>query len=300
MRSAPRGAANEGSTCITGVSVFEARVDRAVAEVRRAAHAGLDGTEILQRTAAAIHEVAPIDAFCASTADPGSLLMTGGVARGTDARVPDVGRVGRRFFERVSFEEQLHLVRLMLRRGEAVVTPAEALGLPATETLRYREVLHPIGMAPEAVLIFTDDGFRGGMEVMRGTDAPPFSARELDAMRRIAPEVGRGLRAAALRAQAVPAELAAEPGGDAPGVLVVDAGGDVVSATPSAKALLAELVRPLPGWPEHGSLPTPVMMALGDLAQALRPGSARWAGASPSSLRVMSRRGRWLTIHADL
>jgi hypothetical protein len=297
---APRGTANEGGSRIMGASVFEARVDRAVAEVRRAARAGLDGTEILQRTAAAIHTVAPIDAFCASTADPGSLLMTGGVARGMDAHVPDVGRVSRRFFERVYFQEQLHLVRLMLRRGESVVTPAEALGVPATETLRYREVLHPIGMAPEAALIFADDGFRGGMEVMRGSDAPPFSARELDAMRRIAPEVGRGLRAAALRTQAAVPESAARPGGDTPGVLVVDVGGDVVSATPAARALLAELARPTPDWLEHGPLPTPVMMALGDLARRcdrVRPGGP----VGPRrGLRVMSRRGQWLTIHADL
>jgi hypothetical protein len=56
--------------------------ERAFAEVRRISSVGLDGAELLRRAARALRRAAPHDAYCASTVDPASNLITHGVTEG--------------------------------------------------------------------------------------------------------------------------------------------------------------------------------------------------------------------------
>ena len=54
--------------------------DRVIAEVKRFCHVGLDETALLGGVAETLRRVIPFDAYCASTTDPASGLMTRTVA----------------------------------------------------------------------------------------------------------------------------------------------------------------------------------------------------------------------------
>jgi hypothetical protein len=60
--------------------------DRVIAEVKRFCHVGLDETALLGGVAETLRRVIPFDAYCASTTDPASGLMTRTVAEEMGAR----------------------------------------------------------------------------------------------------------------------------------------------------------------------------------------------------------------------
>jgi DNA-binding CsgD family transcriptional regulator len=124
---------------------------------------------------------------------------------------------------------------------------------------------------------------------------PDFSPREVALMRRIAPHVGAGLKAAALRSQASP-----EDNGDgAPGVLVLDWRGWVLHYTGAAERWLRDLGDLGPGWREGDGLPAAVWSAVGALRRALKP-QAEPDRASVPRVSVRARSGWWLTLHASM
>ncbi|MDQ3792393.1 MAG: hypothetical protein M3341_07085, partial [Actinomycetota bacterium] len=56
--------------------------DRTFSEVKRLSTAGLEGPELLRRVAGRLRRSVPFEAFCASTVDPATNLMTHGIAEG--------------------------------------------------------------------------------------------------------------------------------------------------------------------------------------------------------------------------
>ncbi len=58
------------------------RHERAFAEIKRLSSAGLEGAELLRRVAHRLRRAVPFDAYCASTTDPATNLMTQGIAEG--------------------------------------------------------------------------------------------------------------------------------------------------------------------------------------------------------------------------
>jgi DNA-binding NarL/FixJ family response regulator len=114
-------------------------------------------------------------------------------------------------------------------------------------------------------------------------------------MKRIAPHVGAGLKAAVLRSEAS-MKPAAE---DAPGVLTLDRYLHVLSYTPTAERLLSELEELGPFWRESRGLPVAVRMAANAVRRALAPGSDGDLNLIPK-VRVRARSGRWLMLHGSL
>src|SRR5689334_11820654 len=106
------------------------------------------------------------------------------------------------------------------------------------------------------------------MELYRPTGSVGFSPREIEVVRRVAPDVGAALKFAALRARAQ-TEAVDET---TPGVLVIDQQGHV-SATPGVESLLAELGELHPRWREGEHLPTAVQVVLSALRQSLAVGT---------------------------
>jgi hypothetical protein len=100
--------------------------ERALAEVKRASISGLEGPELLSRVAQGLGHTVPFDAYCASTVDPATNLMTYSVAEGMGEGGAEGGDV---YFDRVYFEESLGRISSMLRERR----PAESLSprLPA-------------------------------------------------------------------------------------------------------------------------------------------------------------------------
>jgi hypothetical protein len=76
--------------------------ERAFAKIKRVSSAGLEGPELLRRVAGVLGGAVPFDAYCASTTDPATNLMTQGIAEGFGQKNDRAGHV---FLDRVYFEE---------------------------------------------------------------------------------------------------------------------------------------------------------------------------------------------------
>lgn len=264
--------------------------ERAFAEVRRISAAGLDGPELLRRAARSLRRAVPFDAYCASTLDPASGLITHGMAEGMDE---GGGGDEATFFDHVYFEEDLRQTRAMVREGRPVQLLSRSTGGRLDRSLRYREILKPLGFAHELGSVFADGSAWGGMDLIRGADAPDFTTGEVALVRRLAPHVGAGLKAAALRSRAV----AGRGNPEVPGVLNLDRDGSIVSLTPAAERWLGDLEDLHPAW-RGGPTPIPVRMVAGALRRSLDPASAGDHDLLPR-VRVRGRSGRWISLYAS-
>jgi DNA-binding CsgD family transcriptional regulator len=264
--------------------------ERTFAEVKRLSLAGLDGPELLRRTAEGLRGSVPFEAYCASTVDPATNLITHGIAGG----LAGGAEVENAFLDRIYFEEDLPRIAAMLRERRMVRLLSETTGGVLDRSPRYREVLKPQGLGHELNGAFVDVSLWGDMELMREAGDPDFGGGEVALVKRVAPHVGAGLKAAALRSRATDRQDAP----DAPGVLTLDRSGRVVSHTPSAEQWLRDLQDLEPSWREHG-LPVTVRMVSGALRHALDPESDRDLNLIPR-LRVRGRSGRWLALHGSL
>jgi DNA-binding CsgD family transcriptional regulator len=132
------------------------------------------------------------------------------------------------------------------------------------------------------------------MDLIREEGDPDFDGAEAALVKRIAPHVGAGLKAAALRSRATREQDTPE----VPGVLTLDQSGMVVSYTPSAEHWLRDLEDLHPGW-RRENIPMVVRMVSGALRHALSPGSDSDHNLVPR-VRVRGRSGRWLALYGSL
>lgn len=264
--------------------------ERAFAEAKRLSLAGLEGSELLRLVAERLKLAIPYEVYCASTVDPASNLITRGIAsEGWGEEEGDI------FLDRVYFEEGLDQTAAMLREGRPVQLLSETTGGKLDRSLRYRELLRPLGFGHELGGAFIDGRLWGGMDLIRESGSPDFSAREVSLLRRIAPHVGAGLKIAALRSRAT-----VEPTpDDTPGVLTLDSGMRVLSRTPVAERLLSEIEDLGPAWREGRDLPVAVRMVANAVRRSLAPKSDRDSNLVPC-VRVRARSGRWLALYGSL
>jgi DNA-binding NarL/FixJ family response regulator len=267
--------------------------ERAIAEVRRLSHAGLPASDLLRRVARVLHRVAPFDIYAAATIDPASNLITSGFAEVMGSADDRPRPVNPGWFDQFYFAEGFDQTIALLRRGRWATTIAEETNGHLERSLCYRESMRPAGIEHKLHVVFVDRRLWGDMELYREKSSPAFSPREIELVRRIATDVGTGLRVAALHAQ-TGIERALDT---APGVLVIDHRG-AVTVTAAAERLLAELADAPPNWRELGDLPAPVHAVLAALRQTLTPAASGERDVAPH-LRVRGRNGRWLSLHAS-
>ena len=265
--------------------------ERTFAEVKRLSTAGLEGPELLRRVADRLRRSVPFEAFCASTVDPATNLITHGIAEGMGEEGGEEGNI---FLDHVYFEEDLPQFSRMAREGRRVALLSESTGGELDRSLRYRYLVKPFGFAHELGSIFMDGSAWGGMDMIRAHDSPDFTPREVRLVGRAVPHISAGLRTATLRREAA-MEPVAE---DTPGVLTLDRRGHVLSYTPSAQRLLSEFEELDPSWRE-GAIPMPVRMVANAVRRALDPVSHIGEDLVPR-VRLKARSGRWLTLHASL
>ena len=265
--------------------------ERVFSEVKRLCCAGLDGPALLGEVIKRLRRAVPFEAYCASTADPASGLVTHSLAEEMGG-----AKEAAIFFDRLYFEYGMDQFREMAQSRRPVVLLSEAADGRLENSPRYRELLGPLGLAHEMSGIFTAGGLMwGSMDLIREKGRPDYEPREIMLLKRLVPHLGIGLRAATLRSQA-PVERS---GAEVPGVLTLDHQGRVVQHTSAAEHWLQEIEDLEPGWQEGVGLPTAVRMVACALKRALSPETDKDLNNAPC-LRVRARSGRWLTLYGSL
>jgi DNA-binding CsgD family transcriptional regulator len=264
--------------------------ERTISDIRRLSQAGLEAPELLQRVARALNRSVPFTFYSAATIDPASSLITHAFAEQLNGN-EGVRPVSPKWFEQFYFEELYGKTIELARRGTFATTIEAETNGQLDSSFCYRESMQPAGIEHKAHAVFVDRNLWGDMELYREVGSSSFSPREVEIIRRIAPDVGAGLKFAALRSRAM-----SDEGVDTiPGVLVIDQKGHV-SATPAAEMLLADLDDLHPLWRDGTYLPTAVQVLLSALQRSLEAEP----GHTPvmPRLRARSRSGRWLALHA--
>lgn len=265
-----------------------ALLERGFSEVKRLCYAGLDAPTLLRAVAARMKRIAPFEAYCAQTNDPVSGLLTQVL---TTEAFGD--KEHRQYLEQIYFRADWDEQRKMVWNRISVVRLSDVTDGNLERAPRCSDITGPLGLYYE-VLAICAVGQRqwGGINLIRERGRPDFDAREVALLRRLAPHIGAGLQAAALRALAT-----AKPEAESvPGVLVLDNRGRVAQHTQPAERYLSELDDLGPHWLEGRNLPAPVWIAAGALRRALAPETDRDL-QSAARICVQTRTGRWLTLH---
>ncbi|MGH2895916.1 MAG: helix-turn-helix transcriptional regulator [Solirubrobacteraceae bacterium] len=263
---------------ITGASAA-----RATQDLVRLCHQGLDSAGLQQRMLPALRRVMTIDAAFFATADPNTLLFTGGhqdeplvesreLFLANEFGAPDVNK----------FAD-------LATSSRHVASLDEATRRDRSTSRRYREIMGPLGLGDELrAALVVDRQCWGYVCLHREDHELGFTAGEAVLLARVGPHLAHALRQAVLLHDPDPPQR-----GEAPGVVLLGENLDVIAVTSEAQHLLSTVED---GRPASVALPVAVHSAAAALL-ALESG----ATASPArpSTRARTRPGGWLDIHAS-
>jgi len=248
---------------------------RTYEKMARLSDAGLDVAALFEESTRLLATALPHDAGCWHTMDPATLVETG--VHIEDLPPPDA-HVARFAY----LSNDYNAIAELIRAGRHSGVLSEATGGRPERSLRYRELLRPRNPWGELRAAFVVDGSCWGCFAFFREARRDFSVAERDFAHQLASVLGRGFRAAGVRARAT--------GGGAtrwPGVLLLDADRRVESMSVPAQQWLEELG--FFGVPGRDPLPF-ALLAVAERAQG---------SAGEASSRVLSEAGRWIQLHAS-
>jgi DNA-binding CsgD family transcriptional regulator len=228
----------------------------------------------------------PFDASLFFGTDPATLLAT------FPARIDGVANNQcHSYWQREFLVEDVNLFRDLARAPIPAATLWSATDSLPARSARYREFLRPERYGDELRVAFRVASSAWGVaSLMRGAGAPPFTREEAALVAGLSQPVGQALRRAAL--SETPTPPLASPA--APGLMLFDRDGELLSASDEARLWLGELHEPPIGpRPLGPALPTEVVGVLAR-ARALADGRSN----TPARVRLRSPSGRWLLLHA--
>jgi DNA-binding CsgD family transcriptional regulator len=259
---------------------------RLLADLERLALRAVTRAEFFDEAAARLKRTVPFDGACWHTLDPGSDLITQHRLQDLPDRFPVLAN-NEYAVEDVNKFDQL------ARAKRKAATLSKATGGHPERSPRFRELLTPAGVGPELRSAFVADGATwGALILVRHADQPDFEDADVEllstASTLFAHAVRRGLIAEACdSADVLP---------DAPGVIELNAAGDLIRASSSAEPLLAELSG---GTVEAGvrssSIHAVASATRTVIAAAHTPGTL----TLPSSV-LKTPAGTWLVLHGGL
>lgn len=273
------------------------RPDRVLRAVERSCAAATTADELFESLSRDLHHAIPHDGSAWFGLDPETLLAT------APSRVESLAPELCEPFWHAEFHEHDAGLYTNLARGEGDGAYALRLTLDdrRAKSARYRDVMQPQGYDDELRAVFrTGDRAWGFVALYRETARHPFTEAEVDAVRAVSSTVASALRIHVRR------HLPGVTQPCAPGMLVVDPRGDIISSNEEAAAWLSQL------WPggfrpdalhdlnvrelrdQLAEVPTP-LFALVARARAVAEGRER----VPARLRLRDGRGRWLVLHAS-
>ena len=260
--------------------------DSAFAAIEQIAEAGLSSQELLEEVAQRIERVVPSDGYFFGATDPHtSLVMGAGIVHDLpddmcaptwdyEFRVPDY----------MKFND-------IAASGCSVADLHEETGGRPERSPRWREFGGATGFRSEVRMTFHVGGAPWAVgQLDRLGDAPRFTEDERAWLERVAPVVAGALRRALI------AQPAASPAVRGPGILVLDSGGQAVSATSEAAAWIEELDSPYA--PEVGGT-LPVPLEANAYASRIRAAGDGGTEDVPRA-RLRTRTGVWLLMHGSM
>jgi DNA-binding CsgD family transcriptional regulator len=253
------------------------------AGIIRACHAGFSSARLRKEVIDRLRRVVPFDAACFPTADPATLMITGGLVEGLP---PEASRG----FARVEYTmEDYNKFSRLARSRTSVRSLSDATTGRFERSARWREVFGALGFNDDLRAALVADGSCWGfLALHRQGQNGWFNAEEIRFVGELAPHLAEGLRKSLLLET-----VAASPSGEGPGLILLDDQLRLVSTTAPAKYWLGELGR---SGPDIGELPSPILAAASSL-QALE-GNSAGADLVPRS-RLRTESGRWLVVHAS-
>ena len=234
----------------------------------------------MRRAGAILQPAVAYDGACWHTLDPATLLIT--------SHVTNLSGEGFAFICANEYlqDDVSKFASLAGRRAPVGILSFETGGRPE-RSARFREIYSARGWGAEMRASFDAGGMTwGSVMLLRQAGRPDFTPAEAGFLVSASRHVAHGIRTTLL-------SDAGAAGGDeeAPGVVVVDARGEVESATPAARVWVAELAGEEP--PDGGPLPAAVLAVAAQARRAVAD-----CDAAPARSHVRAPSGRWLTLHA--
>jgi DNA-binding CsgD family transcriptional regulator len=270
-------------------------MSRVVDAVERVTTRAADADELLEGVATEIGKAIPYDGAMWFGLDPTTLLAV------SPARMEhlDDGYCSTFWFG--EFHEQDANLFADLARGDAAAaTMRSATSDRPMRSARYRDFLQPQGYDDELRVVFRTAGKSWGVGgLFREPGRARFDPQDVAIMEAVSPIVGAALRTHA-------ALTAPNPGfTHAPGLMLFNRDGAIISANNAASCWLAEIYGedPNANWFEIlAGLQSPDVDAAIPIIPLIARAHAVASGrdAREARLRLRDRSGRWLVLHASV
>lgn len=256
-------------------------VQRARADVARAAGRGLDWVGYSASVTEAVARVIPFDRCCLHTVDPGTILFTGSVNRNIQCSGSWLAH-----YEYVV--EDVNKWAFLAHSGRLAGASSIDTHGQMSRSARHRSH-ESLGLGDELRVSLVSEGiYWGAASFLRGEDEPWFTEADVRTIAELAAPIAAGLRRAILNHVVDVAEEVDH----GPGVIVFDASGEAESISPAAERWIAEMVEfPTPRAPAESKM----VQAVAAQARAIAPGTDPMALAARS--RVRTRSGAWLLLY---
>jgi DNA-binding CsgD family transcriptional regulator len=258
------------------VSARQAELD-----IVRHCHSELKIADLRHQVLRSLRRLMPIDAVFFATADPETLLFTGAYSEEPLAASTPL------FLDNEFGCQDVNKFAALATSARQVASLDAATGHDRMSSVRYRDIMRPLGLGDElrAALVAGAECW-GYLCLHRTEHRLGFTPAEAAALARVGPHIAHAVRQAVLRTRSTGT-------GDAsgPGVVLLADDLNVVAITPQAEHLLSLIDS---GPPTGDPLPVAVRAAAVALV-AVERGTA----TQLPSVRVATRAGRWLTVHAS-
>jgi DNA-binding CsgD family transcriptional regulator len=240
---------------------------------------GLPPQALRDRALARLRRAVPFDAAFWASVDPTTLLVT--QAYQEEISVETVPY----FIQNEIFGDDVNRWTTLAREPLGVGTLLEATAGDIDASGRYRDIFRPLGLGDELRAVLRIGGACWGFMCLHRAVGALFSRDEVLYLHRLAPHLAEGTRAGLLVSS-----LELTDAADAPGLVLLAPDGSLASISEAGERWLEELGHPDP---DRQGLP----FAVHALAASLRGSDA--AQAALPRIRVQTRAGRWVVLHAS-